>query len=92
MLTTRQICPTHREQALERLRDAGLSVPQWSAANGFNTATVKAVLYGHSKAMRGEAHRVAIALGIKPGVVVNPKGFIPVRRANVKLKTVGGRA
>ena len=67
-------------------------MPEWSKANGFNPATVKAVLYGHSKGLRGESHRVAIALGIKTGVVVHPKGFTPVRRTNVRLSAVSGVA
>lgn len=91
MVTSRQICSGDRKQALERLRDAGLSIPEWSSANGFSAATVKAVLYGHSKGLRGEAHKVAIALGIKAGVVVTAKGFTPVRRTKVKLTAIGAR-
>lgn len=92
MVTTPQICATSRKQALARLRDAGISIPEWASANGFTAATTKAVLYGHSKGLRGEAHRVAVALGIKSGVVVPAKGFQPVRRTNVPLKLAGGRA
>lgn len=73
-----------------RLREAGLSVPQWATANGFTTATVKAVLYGNSKGLRGEAHKVAVALGVKNGLVVAAKGFTPVRRTKVQLKSVQG--
>ena len=76
--------------ALCRLREAGLSVPEWAKANGFNPATVKAVLYGHSKGLRGEAHRVAVALGVKSGLVVPAEGFRPVRRSMPKLSAIAG--
>lgn len=86
MVTRHQQERTPREEALLHLKEAGISIPEWSKANGFTAATVKAVLYGHSKASRGEAHRAAVALGIKAGVIVSPKGFQPVRRTAVKLK------
>lgn len=91
MLTSRQ-SNAAREQALKRLRDAGISIPAWAQANGFAPSTVKAVLYGHSQGLRGQAHKVAIALGLKSGVVVNPKGFVPVPRKHVPLTAVKGSA
>ena len=91
MVTTRQICATARQQALDHLRDAGISIPEWAKENDFSVATTKAVLYGHSKGTRGEAHRVAIALGIKTGTVVKAKGFQPVRRTKAPLRIAGGR-
>jgi gp16 family phage-associated protein len=91
MVTRQQQQKTLHSEALLRLREAGISIPQWAKANGFSTSTVKAVLYGHSKGLRGEAHRVAVALGIKAGVVVEAKGFTPVRRTKVKLTAVSYR-
>ncbi|MFG5411390.1 DNA-binding protein [Piscinibacter sakaiensis] len=89
MAKSRQQVAPDRVEALAALRQAGLSIPEWAKANGFSAATVKAVLYGHSKGLRGESHRVAIALGIKVGVVVKAKGFTPVRRDRVRLVAVG---
>lgn len=90
-MVTRQISQTSpRQEALTRLREAGISVPEWAKANGFTTPTVKAVLYGHSKGLRGEAHRVAVALGMKDGLVVPAKGFTPVRRTKLVLTMVDG--
>lgn len=88
MLTTSQIPTSRRAKALSELRHAGISVDSWAKANGFSASTVKSVLYGHSKGLRGESHRVAVALGLKSGVVVNPKGFTPVPRRFVPLKVV----
>lgn len=77
-------------EALSRLREAGISIPEWSKANGFKAATVKAVLYGFTKGLRGESHRVAVALGVKDGVVVRAEGFKPVRRTKVQLRAIAG--
>ena len=59
------------------LEDAGISVAEWSRANGFTRATVVDVLLGRRAGHHGEAHRVAIALGLKQGRVVDAKGFKP---------------
>lgn len=78
-------------EARKAIFDAGLSISEWATANGFTIPIVKSVLYGHSKCLRGESHRVALALGIKHGVVVQAKGFVPVRRIKPPLKAVGAR-
>ncbi len=43
----------------------GVSVSEWSRLHGFAPATVYAVLSGRCTGRRGQAHRVAVALGIK---------------------------
>lgn len=58
-----------REQARKKLEDRGESVAEFARANGLNPATTYQVLYGKKKGRRGEAHRAAVALGIKAGVV-----------------------
>jgi len=47
--------------------DRGLSLSGWAKKNGFNTALVYQVLSGNRKTLRGESHRIAIALGLKEG-------------------------
>lgn len=44
----------------------GLSVAEWAASNGFSPATTYSLLAGRLRARRGEAHRIAVALGLKP--------------------------
>ncbi len=44
----------------------GLSVAEWAARNGFSPATTYSLLAGRLRARRGEAHRIAVALGLKP--------------------------
>ncbi len=43
----------------------GISIAEWSRANGFPSALVYRVLRGEAKCRRGKTHRIAIALGIK---------------------------
>lgn len=49
-----------------RFAAEGVSISEWARARGFNVVTVYRVLSGRSKALRGESHHIAVALGIKP--------------------------
>lgn len=71
---------------LAEMRAAGVSVSQWARDNGFSRDTVNGVLYGRCACMHGTAHEVAVALGIKEGVVVQPGTYHP------RTKPVDGRA
>lgn len=46
----------------------GESVAEWSRRHGFRPNAVYRVLSGQSLAARGDAHRIAVALGLKPGL------------------------
>ncbi|UVM06401.1 DNA-binding protein [Pseudomonas laurylsulfatiphila] len=63
------------EQALQlarqRLIDQGLSTADFAKRHNLNPSTVYAVLNGQKKCLRGEAHRAAVLLGIKDGVITN---------------------
>ena len=63
----------------EEFRKAGVTLSEWARAHGFARMTVVDVLRGHRVGLRGEAHRVAIALGLKTGQVVDPKQFKPAK-------------
>ncbi len=52
----------------EEFRRKGESVADWSRRNGFPYRSVVAVLAGHNKGYRGQAHRIAVALEIKDAV------------------------
>lgn len=43
----------------------GLSFAQWADEHGFRKANVYSVLSGRTKGRRGEAHKIALALGLK---------------------------
>jgi len=57
-----------REEILAAFDAAGLSVTDWAKAHNFRRQDVYALLSGRTTGRRGEAHRIAIALGLKPGV------------------------
>jgi gp16 family phage-associated protein len=44
----------------------GETIADWAAKNGFSPATTYSLLAGRLRARRGEAHRIAVALGLKP--------------------------
>jgi gp16 family phage-associated protein len=47
---------------------SGGTVAGWAKAHGFQPAVVYALLSGRTRGRRGEAHRAAVELGLKPKV------------------------
>jgi gp16 family phage-associated protein len=58
-----------RHQAREALEKRGQSAKDFAVQHQLNPSTVYAVLSGQSQCRRGEAHRAAVLLGIKDGVI-----------------------
>ncbi|MNB72489.1 hypothetical protein D3C75_190750 [compost metagenome] len=58
-----------RKQAREALEKRGQSAKDFAKLHNLNPSTVYAVLSGQSLCRRGEAHRAAVLLGIKDGVI-----------------------
>ena len=58
-----------RQQAREALDKRGQSAKDFAEQHNLNPSTVYAVLSGQSRCRRGEAHRAAVLLGIKDGVI-----------------------
>lgn len=56
--------------------DSGISVAEWARARGFSTSLVYQVLEGRRKCLRGQSHRIAVALGIKQGSIVSVQELI----------------
>ena len=54
-----------REDIRKAFDAAGLTVSGWADTKGFRRESVYAVLAGRTKGRRGEAHRIAQALGLK---------------------------
>lgn len=44
----------------------GETIADWANKHGFSAATTYSLLAGRLRARRGEAHRIAVALGLKP--------------------------
>ncbi|WP_405119195.1 DNA-binding protein [Pseudomonas leptonychotis] len=57
------------EQARAELKAKGISITQWAIANKFSPNLVFEVLGGRKKCVRGQAHEIAIKLGIKAGQI-----------------------
>lgn len=47
--------------------ETGTSVAEWARMRGFSTGLVYQVIEGNRKCLRGQSHRIAIALGLKKG-------------------------
>lgn len=58
-----------REQVREELDREGKSIRAWAREHGIPDRTVYEVLAGRKKGRRGDAHRAAVLLGIKDGVI-----------------------
>ena len=54
------------EATRRQLYDEGISVTDWARTHGFDVHLTYGVLSGRSRASRGESHRIAVALGLKP--------------------------
>ena len=50
----------------------GDTIAAWAGRHGYKKRTVYAVLAGHLKASSGISHRIAVQLGLKEGVIVDP--------------------
>ena len=59
------------DEARAELQRKGISISKWATANGFSINLVFDVLAGRKKGVRGEAHKVAVKLGLKEGEVVD---------------------
>lgn len=57
------------EEARAELKRKGVSISSWSLANGFSTNLVFEVLSGRKKCVRGQAHNIAVKLGLKDGEI-----------------------
>jgi gp16 family phage-associated protein len=69
---------------------AGISLAEWTRAHGVSYDIARGVLAGRIKAKRGEAHRIAVALGLKQGRVIAARLYSPMPskpKAALKLVT-----
>ncbi|MFC3939185.1 DNA-binding protein [Pseudomonas gingeri NCPPB 3146 = LMG 5327] len=57
------------EQARAELDRKGVSIAEFSRTHELNKNLVSDLLNGRIKGRRGEAHRAAVLLGIKDGVI-----------------------
>jgi gp16 family phage-associated protein len=65
--------PRTATEARAELQAKGISITQWALAHQFSPNLVFEVLGGRKKCVRGQAHEIAVKLGLKVGEIVNPK-------------------
>ncbi|CAB3736331.1 hypothetical protein LMG24238_06219 [Paraburkholderia sediminicola] len=66
------------EEARANFEAQGVAVTDWAEAHGFKREDVYAVLNGRTKGRRGQAHCIAVALGLKSTEVVLVSKVPPV--------------
>lgn len=60
------------EEVRAEFKRKGVSIASWATANNLSVNMVFEVLSGRKKGIRGQAHKVAVLLGLKEGEVVPP--------------------
>ena len=68
-------------EARAELQRQGVSISRWATSNGFSTNLVFEVLGGRKKCLRGQAHNIAVKLGLKDGKVCTDPANALERRA-----------
>lgn len=59
------------EEVRQEFRRNGISISSWARKHGFPTQAVHRVLRGNAKCWYGNAHKIAVMLGIKDGEIEN---------------------
>jgi len=63
----------------EEFLRTGTSSASWARAHGFDPATVNQVINGRNAGTRGVGHKIAVTLGLKDGVILEP-GKVPGKK------------
>ena len=74
--------PQTPASAAARLCALGLTVAASSRATGINRQTFCALLDGKQQGLRGNAHRAAVLLGLKPAPAIHPATTTTATTAN----------
>lgn len=56
-------------QVRDEFNRRGLSISEWARARGYSAQLVYQVLAGRKRCLRGQSHAIAVALGLKDGLV-----------------------
>ena len=71
------------EEVRNAFKEGGVTITEWAAKNGFSRRAVYAALSGQTHGLRGQAHRVALALGLKTQAPPLGQGLrVPLRSAH----------
>ena len=58
------------EEVRSDMARKGITATAWAKKNGVSPETVRGVLLGRIKGRNGEAHKIAVLLGLKDGEIV----------------------
>lgn len=58
-----------KEEVLHEFRVRGISISAWARARGFSVSLVYQVIAGSKAGVRGQCHQIAVALGLKEGLI-----------------------
>lgn len=72
------------ESARRRFFIEGESVADWARERGFSLQLTYSVLNGRLRARRGQSHRIAVALGLKPAGSATHAAPLPNRAQSVE--------
>jgi gp16 family phage-associated protein len=53
------------DQVRNEFRETGITVKDWALHHGFSPSLVYTILSQRRRGVRGESHRIAVALGLK---------------------------
>jgi len=57
------------DEVRQELAQRGIAVSEWARQMGYSPGLVHQVLAGRLKCVRGQAHEIAVILGLKSGLV-----------------------
>ncbi|NYT80903.1 DNA-binding protein [Alcaligenaceae bacterium] len=79
------------EDVRAEFQATGVPIAQWAVANGFSPTMVYHILSGTRKGLRGEAHNIAVKLGLKEGVIcANPARALDAPRRRPAATATAG--
>ncbi len=55
------------EETKQIIESSGVSIAEWARENKFSAGLVYQILEGKRRCLRGQSHRIAVALGLKRG-------------------------
>ena len=73
------------DEIRKELAYRGISISEWARDMGFSPGLVHQVLAGRLKCVRGQAHKVAVVLGLKSGSIEGIDDFT----VSIRDKEVG---
>ncbi len=67
-----------RNEIIEEFQVTGISLQSWARSNGFNPNLVYQILKSDQIPLRGQSHRIAVALGLKTGKIDQKTSFLAI--------------